>query len=61
MEAKFATAESAHSLIFRRFSTLPVKEHKLTDTLVPDFTSGTRLLDSAKLISVIGKKAQNKL
>ena len=54
MEAKFATAESAHFLIFRRFSTLPVKEHKLTDTLVPDFTSGTRLLDSAKLISVIG-------
>jgi hypothetical protein len=56
MEAKYKSTEQAHALIFKAFASVPLKEHELLN-LKPAYSSGTRMLDSAKLISIIGKRS----
>jgi hypothetical protein len=58
MEAKYKSTEPAHALIYKAFASLPLKEHELL-SLKPAYSGGTRMLDSAKLISIIGKRSQN--
>jgi len=58
MEAKYKSTEKAHALIYNSFASVPLKEHELS-SLKPAYSSGTRMLDSAKLISIIGKRSQN--
>lgn len=59
MEARYKSTEPAHSLIYKEFTSLPLKEHDISN-IKPIYSGGTRVLDSAKLISIIGKRSQNK-